>query len=154
MMREQGKRVVYYIGFCADETKRFKFELNSREPNVTQVYPLAEMRIMESEIWEWAKHQEIYNGYYLENRRCGCVCCPMASLDNLVYAKTHYPQLYEHYMTLAKETEDRMSELLGRGFSVWASNPKYNTEYKMCRVDEIINEKGIQIPIEISEDIQ
>lgn len=138
MMREQGKRVIYYIGFCADEVKRFKFELNDRSNNVTQIYPLAEAGINESEILEWAKNEPIYNDYYKYNDRCGCICCPMASLKSLAYTKKYYPEEYEHYMKLALETEKMRERELGRPFSVWASNPKYNTEYRMRRVDELI----------------
>lgn len=107
MMASQGKRVIFYIGFCADEIKRFRFDLNDRSSNVTQIYPLAEAGINESEILEWAKNEPIYNDYYKYNDRCGCICCPMSSLKNLVYTKKYYPTEYEYYMNLALETDER-----------------------------------------------
>lgn len=107
MMASQGKRVIFYIGFCADEIKRFRFDLNDRSPNVTQIYPLAEAGINESEILEWAKNEPIYNDYYKYNDRCGCICCPMSSLKNLVYTKKYYPAEYEYHMNLALETDKR-----------------------------------------------
>lgn len=94
MKKAQGKRVVYYIGFCADETKRFKAELNSTDPNVTQIYPLAELGVIEADILEWAKQQPIYNDFYKYVNRCGCMGCPMSSLKEAVYLKTHYPECY------------------------------------------------------------
>ena len=43
-------------------------------------------------------------------------------------------------MNLALEHEKRMAIKYGREkFSVWQSNPKYDTEYIMKRVDEEIN---------------
>lgn len=141
MLKANGKKSVMYIGFCADEYKRFKYELNDRNENVRQIYPLAENGINELDIWEWAKTQEIFNDYYKWNKRCGCICCPMSSIDNLVYTKVYYPQEYKKYMSLALETEKALEEKLGRKFSVWASDPKYNTEYKMRRVEEIIRQR-------------
>ncbi len=142
MMKAQGKRVIYYIGFCADETKRFKVELNSREPNITQIYPLAEAGIIEADILEWAKNQPIYNDYYKYNKRCGCMCCPMSSLDNLVYTKKKYPEQYEYYMNLAAESELRLEKKCGRKISIWSSQPKYDTIYKKDRVNTIIQKES------------
>ena len=148
MMIAQGKRVIHYIGFCADEERRFVSQLNDRRPNVTQIYPLAEAGIEEATILEWAKDVPIFNGYYNSNKRCGCMCCPMASLDNLVYAKSNYPEQYDHFMHLAQMTEEKLGEQLGRAFSVWSSNAKYNTAYKMRRVDQIIEERDRQMKFE------
>ena len=39
-------------------------------------------------------------------------------------------------MKQAKETETKRIKELGRDFSVWASNPKYNTDYRIKRVKE------------------
>ena len=60
-----GCRPIWYIGLCADETKRFKVELNDVCAGVR--YPLAEAGIIESDILEWAKHQSIFNNYYVFN---------------------------------------------------------------------------------------
>lgn len=138
MMKAQGKKVVYYIGFCADEPKRFKANLFEREVNTTQIYPLAEMGIYEDDIWAWAKTQPIYNDYYKYNRRCGCMACPMSDFKNLVYLKKYYPAQFDYFMEKATFTERERERELGRPFSVWASDPKYNTDYKVRRVNEII----------------
>ena len=140
MMKAQGKRVINYIGFCYDEPKRFKYDLHDRENNVTQIYPLAEMGVYEEDILEWAKQQPIYNGFYLENRRCGCMGCPMSSMNDFVYLKEHYPEQFDYFMGLAKETEEIRGAMLGRQFSVWGP-PKYDTDYKIKRVNEIIELK-------------
>lgn len=145
LLKKQGKKLVSYIGFCVDEPKRFKFDLNSREKNVTQIYPLAEMNIYESDILMWAQNQPIYNEYYLENRRCGCMGCPMSSIKNLVYLKTHYPEYFDYFMSKATETEQMREKTLGRPFSVWNANPKYNTDYKIRRVNEIIEQQSAQL---------
>ena len=44
-------------------------------------------------------------------------------------------------MKLSKETEKIRELKLGRSFSVWASNPKYNTDY----VDNSVRTKWIYI---------
>ena len=40
-------------------------------------------------------------------------------------------------MKKSLETEKIREKELGRSFSVWATNPKYNTEYRMKRVEEL-----------------
>lgn len=47
-MRSRGERVVSYIGFCADEARRFKAPLYGQD-NVKYIYPLAEFGIQERE---------------------------------------------------------------------------------------------------------
>lgn len=138
-LKSQGCFLVNYIGFCADEEKRFKY-VTSKDGIPLQVYPLAEYDIEESTILQWARTQPIFNDYYKYNKRCGCMCCPLSSIDNLVYTKKYYPKEYNYFMNLALEHEKRMAKKYGREkFSVWQSNPKYDTEYIMKRVDEEIN---------------
>ena len=110
---QQGKYLVSYVGLCADETKRFRFELNDRGQNVTQIYPLAEAGIVEDYIWRWARTEPIFNSYYVYNKRCGCICCPLSSYQNLAYAADFYPDIYEYYMRLAEEHEKDRAELKG-----------------------------------------
>ena len=133
-MLSKGCYVVNYIGYCADEMNRVQTEINAKQKNV---YPLVENNILEDEILEWAKQQPIYNDYYKYNRRCGCMYCPLASMDNLAYLLHYYPQEYETLIKLAKDTEIMREETLGRPFSVWSSNPRYNTEYR----DRMVREK-------------
>lgn len=146
-MLQLGKRVIYYIGFCADEQKRFKFNLDERTQNVTQIYPLAEAGIEEQVILEWARKQPIYNDYYKYNKRCGCMCCPMSDLKNLVYTKKYYPEHFDYFMEKARQTEVVREKELGKPFSVWASDPKYNTDYKVRRVNQIIEEEQSQMSL-------
>ena len=74
-MKTLGKYVVSYIGYCADEKNRFK----KKKKNVNEIYPLVDYGIYEEYIVEWAKNVDIFNNYYLSNRRCGCMYCPLAS---------------------------------------------------------------------------
>lgn len=90
---------------------------------------------------EWARKQDIYNDYYKYNDRCGCIGCPMASMKNEVYNYLYYNDLWVDYMKKAFETEKIREKELGRPFSVWSSNPKYNTEYRMKRVVELSSNK-------------
>jgi 3'-phosphoadenosine 5'-phosphosulfate sulfotransferase (PAPS reductase)/FAD synthetase len=147
-MLSKGCYVVNYIGYCADELNRVQTEINQKQKNI---YPLVENGIVEDEIWEWAKNQPIYNDYYKYNRRCGCMYCPMMSMENSAYLLLYYPEEYKNLMELARQTEIMREETLGRPFSVWSSNPKYNTEYR----DKVVREKYLPMLIsDINEDIK
>lgn len=122
-MKEQGYNVFYYIGYCADETKRY----SGRE--LQEIYPLVNENIVESDILDWAKTQPIFNDYYKYNKRCGCMYCPMANRLNLAYLYKYYPDNFKFMFDKMKETEKIRSAELGRPFAVMSSNPKYNAEY-------------------------
>ena len=129
----KGCYTVCYIGYCADEMSRVTAELQKKSKNI---YPLVENGIMENMILEWAKTQPIFNDYYKYNERCGCMWCPMASMVNHAYLLMYYPDEYEKMIEMAKDTEAMRERELGRPFSVWASDPKYNTEYRDKRIRE------------------
>lgn len=100
-MRSKGFYCVWYIGYCADEVKRF----SKRNAGVTEVYPLVNEGIYEYEIWQWAKNQPIFNDYYKTNKRCGCMYCPMASKINFAYLYKYYPKNFEYMIGKMRETE-------------------------------------------------
>ena len=137
-MRNLGFYTVHYIGYCADEEKRF-----SKRTNLSQreIYPLVESGIKETDILKWAREQPIFNNYYKTNDRCGCMYCPMASKINWAYLYKYYPDKYEECISMMKDTEKRMQRKLGRPFSVTTSNPKYNAEY----LDKIVKAKWLKI---------
>lgn len=86
MILELQKRG-YYIGYCADEERRFNKRLSAKK---LEIYPLAENGINEDVILEWAKTQPIFNHYYEINQRCGCMYCPMSSYLNFAYLYKYY----------------------------------------------------------------
>lgn len=146
-MLSKGCYVVNYIGYCADELDRVNTEINKKLKNV---YPLVENGIFEDEILEWAKNQPIYNDYYKYNRRCGCMYCPLMSMENSAYLAHYYPEEYDKLIKLARDTEIMREETLGRPFSVWSSNPKYNTEYR----DKVVREKYVpDLIAKINQDV-
>ena len=63
----------------------------------------------------------------------------MMSMENSAYLAHYYPEEYDKLVKLAKDTEIMREETLGRPFSVWSSNPKYNTEYR----DKVVREKYV-----------
>lgn len=132
-MKTQGYYVVSYIGYCVDETSRYK------ERKVNEIYPLVELGIKENDILQWAKTQPIFNNFYLTNKRGGCMYCPMSDLLNLAYLYKYYPDKFNYMITKMKETEKLRAKELGRPFSVRSSNPKYNAEY----TERIVKEKYI-----------
>lgn len=123
-LKSKGWDYIKYIGYCKDEYKRYEKRTNDRER-----YPLVEENIQESLILEWAKTQPIFNDYYKFNRRCGCMGCPLSDKMNIAYLAKYYPDHFRYFMDKAMDSEKIVSERLGRKFSVWSSNPKYDTEY-------------------------
>lgn len=132
-LKSKGCYAITYIGYCADEQNR----ANAKSRNkLKQVYPLIENGILEDTILEWAKTQSIFKDFYKYNKRCGCMLCPMQSLSEQAYLAKYYPLHYAEMNSLASETEIKREKELRRSFSVWASNPKYNTQYRDRRIYE------------------
>lgn len=132
-----GFYVVHYIGYCADEERRFNKRLTAQK---MERYPLAENGITEDVIWEWAKTQPIFNHYYETNKRCGCMYCPMSSYLNFAYLYKYYPEHFSYMIGKMQETEAIIEAKLGRPFSVISSNPKYNADY----LENIIKTKWLK----------
>lgn len=136
-MKTRGCYVVSYIGFCADETRRFKYNVGDRF-NVKAIYPIAEYGIEEKYILEWAKNVPIFNDYYKYNRRCGCMFCPLQDMNATAYLMKYYPDKYTEFYELVTKHEANMCKKLGKEcFSVFQSNPKYDMIYR----DKIVREK-------------
>ncbi len=133
LLKKQNCKPISYIGYCVDEVSRYQ----KRGIGVDEIYPLVEAGIEEDVIWEWAKTQPIFNDYYKYNSRCGCMFCPMQPMSNTAYLLKYYPKQYEEMMNLAKATEAKRERELGRPFSVWTSETKYNSEYRDKRVREV-----------------
>lgn len=112
-IKEQNCRPIAYIGFCADETKRFKYELGEWK-NQECCYPLAEDGFTEDIVLEWARTQSIFQNWYVFFRRQGCKICPLASRKELAYLLYYEPETFEWYMDLARKHD---------------ANPKFPTQY-------------------------
>ena len=136
-MNSLGYYVVHYIGYCADEERRFNKRLTAQK---IERYPLAENNITEDGIWEWAKSQPIFNHYYETQKRCGCMYCPMSSYLNFAYLYKYYPDNFQFMIEKMRETETIRERELGRPFSVTSSNPKYNADY----LENIIKTKWLK----------
>lgn len=137
-LKEQGCYLVSYIGYCADEEKRF---MKRKSDKVIEVYPLVENGIIEDDIWEWAKTQPIFNHYYETQKRCGCMYCPLSRYLEFAYLYKYYPKNFEYMLGKMRETQKIMEAVLGRPFSVTSSNPKYNADY----LEHIIKTKWLKI---------
>ena len=132
-----GYYVVHYIGYCADEERRFNKRVSTKK---LEIYPLVENGINEDVIWEWAKTQPIFNHFYETNKRCGCMYCPMSSYLNFAYLYKYYPDNFQYMIEKMRETERLMERKLGRPHSVTSSNPKYNADY----LENIIKTKWLK----------
>lgn len=132
LMKKQNKKVICYIGYCANEVNRV-----DKRKNNDEIYPLYEMGVYEETIWNWAKKQTIFNDYYKYNKRCGCYNCPMQHMHNTKYNSVYYPDLYNEYMSLAEKSEKLMEKKQSKPFSVWQGNPKYNTAYRRQRIEQM-----------------
>lgn len=130
-LKSKGQYAIHYIGYCKDEVNRYE-----KRKNKNEIYPLVDLGIEEKTILEWAKNIPIFNDYYKYNTRCGCMKCPLQSMKNSAYIRKYYPEEYLEMMKQAQATEKQREQELGRPFSVWSSNPKYNTEYRIKRIEE------------------
>ena len=109
-IKEQNCRPIAYIGFCADETKRFKYNIDDEMWQFQDVcYPLAEEGIEEWEILEWARKTPIFHDWYKYFNRQGCMMCPMLSMKEKAYMFKYYPLKYAQYMNYIKESEERFN---------------------------------------------
>lgn len=129
-VKQSNHYLVQYVGLCYDETSRFV-----NNPNI--IYPLVEEKVFERDILTWAKNVSIFNDYYKYNNRCGCMYCPLMALKNFKYLKDYYPEQFSNLIYYANKTEVQRSKELGRKFSVWSSNPKYDTIYRLKRVNNM-----------------
>lgn len=122
-IKAQGCRPVAYIGFCSDETDRFKYTVGCIEDGQDVIYPLAEEGINENFVLEWACKIDSFNGWYKYFDRQGCQFCPMSTYREWAYNLIKYPT----------ETKKRLEEI--RTFeqeyhtTYFQSNPKYNIDY-------------------------
>ncbi len=137
-MESLGCYVVSYIGYCADEERRFNKRLSSQK---IERYPLVENGIAEDGIWKWAKSQPIFNHFYETNKRCECMYCPMSSYITYAYLLKYYPENFDFMISRMRETEKLREAELGRPFSVISSDPKYNADY----LDHIVRTKWLKI---------
>lgn len=136
MFNEMNRYVINYIGYCANEIKRFEKRKNK---NITEIYPLVDNDIDENYIYEWAKNEPMYNNYYKYNYRCGCMGCPMSSKMTWAYLKIFYPKEYKYFIDKIKETEQKRTIKYNRNITPLSSNPKYNADY----LDNILDKKYI-----------
>lgn len=95
---------VAYIGFCADEEKRFKYKIGEWK-NGNFCYPLAEENITEQEILEWARKKDIFKGFYNFFDRMGCRGCPLAPRREWAYLLHTEPEYYAYVLNILKKTE-------------------------------------------------
>ncbi len=110
-LKRKGSYCVHYIGYCKDEFARYE-----KRKNPNEIYPLVDFGIEEKTILEWAKRMPIFNDYYKYNTRCGCMKCPLQSMQNSAYMAKYYPAEYEEMMKQAKKTEEQREKELGRTF--------------------------------------
>lgn len=128
---EQNCRPVAYIGFCADEDKRFKYDIGDWK-NQDICYPLAEEGIIESDVLLWARKHPLLKQWYSLFKRQGCKLCPMISRLELAYMFKYENKTYQKYISRAKEKEEKF------GVRVWK---EYTAEY----MDNLIQTKWLSI---------
>lgn len=134
IMKQKGFDVIFYIGYCADEVKRYAHRSFGF---YKEIYPLVSENVLEADIWTWAKKQPIFNDYYLYNKRLGCMYCPMASRMAIAYLSMYYPSNYCYMIEKMRETEKIRESELGVPFSILSGNPYYNTDYLVNNIEEV-----------------
>lgn len=142
-LKQQGFYCVFYIGYCYDEPERYNKRIDKNE-----IYPLVDAKIYEADILKWAQNVSVFNNYYLTNKRCGCMYCPLAARINFAYLYKYYPEQFNYMIDKMRETEKNFELKHGRKFSVISSNPKYNADYLEDNIKnkwlKILNEKELK----------
>lgn len=134
-IKSQNCRPLAYIGLCADEKKRFKYDIGDwKDQDVC--YPLAEEGINESEVLKWARQQPIFEGYYDSLDRMGCKACPLASNIEWAYLLQKESKAYETAIRQIEETE-RMVAAKGRTYTFKKMTAK--------QFDKLIKTKWLKI---------
>lgn len=150
---EQNCRPIAYIGFCADETKRFKYDLGDWEKQDI-CYPLAEEGIEEKQILEWARKQPIFEGYYDYLDRMGCKACPMARMIEWAYLLYKEPEYYAKAIEQLKETKEMLNkksvDFVFKGYSPeefdkiirskWLEKLKDNYSFQQLNIFDFLEE--------------
>lgn len=95
--------IKWYIGICADETNRIKDD----------IYPLVENDICEEKILAWAQSVSVFNNYYNNCKRQGCMFCPNSSMIEKAYLKKYYPDIYKVMYDMIQHSEH------ARGYQVY-----------------------------------
>lgn len=113
-IESQGCRPVAYIGFCADETRRFKYQLGNWEKG-NICYPLAEEGICESEVLSWARTQPIFMDWYKYFLRQGCRYCPNLSMKEIAFMCKYEPESFEFFFKCIKEYEEKYNTFYWSG---------------------------------------
>lgn len=134
-LKSQGIECIHYIGYCADERKRFE---KRKENGITEIYPLVDFNIQEKDILEWAKNVELFNNYYKINKRCGCMFCPCANLLQHAYTLKYYPTQYDELISYMRETEYIVSKRRGKKYCI-SGRQEYDAYY----IDNIIRTKWL-----------
>jgi len=135
-MKSLGCYTVMYIGYCVDEKRRYEKRADKKE-----MYPLVDFNIEEKYIWEWAKKQSIFNNYYKVNKRCGCMYCPLMSYIEVAYIYKYYPEKFNEFISMMRETENKVFQKTGKPYATMQGNPKYNADY----IENIVKTKWIRI---------
>lgn len=110
----QNCRPLAYIGFCADETQRFKYKIGDDWKIQDICYPLAEENINESDILIWAKQQPIFNDYYKFFKRQGCKLCPFLSMKEFAYLYYTDKKSFEYFFKCIADTEKKILDEKGK----------------------------------------
>lgn len=107
-IESQNCRPIAYIGFCADETQRFKYQLG--EWKKEQVcYPLAEEGITEGIVLEWSRTVDLFDNWYKHFTRQGCMLCPMLTRKELAYMCKYQNGCFEEYFELIEKYEKKFN---------------------------------------------
>lgn len=117
----QGGEVVHYIGFCADETHRFK-------ENKNHIYPLALEGINEADILEIAKKEPIFEGWYKSFTRLGCRFCPCGTYKEWAWEYLYNRKDFELQFQRIKDYERIYNT------TYFQSNNKYNADYVLDKI--------------------
>ena len=115
-VNSQGGEVIHYIGYCADENRRFK-------DNKNHIYPLVLENIYENDILQAVKYNPIFGGWYKSFNRLGCRFCPCGTYKEWAWEYIYNREDFEKQFELVRDYERKYNT------TYFQSNPKYNADY-------------------------
>lgn len=99
-IRSIDDQVIQYIGICADEKKR----LDSLHKQVNMISLLEKYKYMERMSMEKCREYGLLSPCYELSNRGGCWFCPNAKPAEHKEIKKIYPDIWEEFVSLEKET--------------------------------------------------
>ena len=89
-------KITYYIGYSANEVRRYNNLLNKANGNITYKAPLiTDFKMTEQDCLKYCYSKGFtFEGIYKYKKRVSCFCCPYQRMKDYYYLWKHRPELW------------------------------------------------------------